>query len=853
MSKDRTKLIDELFTRALETPVSERDAYLDESCADGAVRDEVRSLLKAATSGALDEQMDLVRDEFWADVVATDRPPPDKIVGERIGAWRVINRLARGGLATVYLARRDDGEFEQDAAFKVLRRGLDTDDVVARFLAERQILSSLDHPAIARILDGGALPDGRPYLVLEYVDGQPITAYCNENDIPIRDRIGLIIQVLRALHHAHRHTVVHRDIKPSNILVSTEGNVALLDFGIAKLLDPDAVPGSSTLTRTGVSLLTPGYASPEQHAGEAVTTASDIYQVGQVLFELLTGRRPQFEAAKDSHDNWGPPSGFLKDSPTYKQVVGDLDAIVRMAMRIDPRDRYGSATEMIADLERYLDGKPVLAQPDTVRYRFSKLTRRRPWLLPVAATVVLGLIAYVTTLTIYSRQLLLEQQRAEAAQQFMVNLFQSADPFAATDAEAGRQITVVEALDFGRRRVEAESTEQPELRAALMLSIASVYQSLGQHVPAIELASQALPLNVDLYGEQSAEAINSMRLLANAHYANDDVDAAREYFDRQLEHSRILYADDGPALAAAEIASGIFENGQGKLSEGEVLLESAIDRLREAPEQNARLFIQAVNSLIDQHGTSDPASYVALLDEGLQVATDVYGENSLYAASMLLGIARNSFYLGRLDEAKANYAVALGVFDRELGPDHRDTIGHWNNYGFLLMGMKDDAAAEIVHRELIERLVPIHGENYRLVADNYQNLGGAINRQGRFEEALLLHQKARTIYLNVMEDGHLVSVFPLLSIAYVNLNLGDGIAAESAAAEALATFRQSVPDSYLEGVAMCLVGLGKEMQGDLTAGAALVEESHALMTPVPPNLAASPYPALCRVPGFASS
>jgi serine/threonine-protein kinase len=217
LNSEHRQLIDQVFTRALEMPGDSRAAYIAAACPNDAIKDEVLALLSAATSEALDERFDAARERIWREIAETDSAPEEDLAGQRVGAWKIGKRLARGGLATVFLAEREGGEFEQTAAFKVLRRGLDTDDVIARFRAERQILSALDHPAIAQILDGGALPDGRPYLVLEYVDGVAITDYCRETNASLRDRVGLIIQVLRALHHAHRHTVVHRDIKPSNI------------------------------------------------------------------------------------------------------------------------------------------------------------------------------------------------------------------------------------------------------------------------------------------------------------------------------------------------------------------------------------------------------------------------------------------------------------------------------------------------------------------------------------------------------------------------------------------------------------------------------------------------------------
>jgi serine/threonine-protein kinase len=801
-------------------------------------------LLEASSSDRLDEHFGAVRERLWSEVLGGVESAQEDLSGQRFGRWRIEGRIARGGLATVYLARRDDGEFDQKAAFKVLRRGLDTDDVVTRFRAERQILSSLDHPAIAKILDGGALPDGRPFLVLEYVNGKSITAYCDEREVDVRGRVRLIIDVLRGLHFAHKHTIVHRDIKPSNILVSTEGNAVLLDFGIAKLLDPDLLPGSSTLTRTGVSLLTPGYGSPEQLAGEPVTTASDIYQAGAVLFELLTGRRPDVLRPSGISDS-APPSRHLAGSPRLAQVRGDLDAIVQTAMQAESSRRYGSASEMVADLERYLDGRPVAAHPDTLVYRIRKLSKRRPWLFPVAAFAVLAVAAYVVTLTVYSSQLRIEERRSDAAQAFMVDLVSSPDPFAPADPERGRNITVVEALDLGRVRLENELADQPELQASLLGTLAGVYRSLDQNDDAIELGEQALALNLALYGESSEAVLANRRLLGAAYAAVGDYERAQDSFDRQLAAALRQYDADDPRLGLAETGTGAFDLSQGKPEEGLRKLRQGIERLRKDPGAYPDELISAAVTYTFQEGMGDPAESLALLEDALAVATSAYGDNSLYTANVLIAMGRARVEMRDFTAARAKYETGLAIYDSQLGPNHADTVIHYNNYGFLLLSAGDFAGAEAIHRTLVDRFIVLRGENHKLVADNYQNLAGAISRQGRFDEALPLHRKAYEVYLASGWD-HYRTVYPLLSIAYIEIESGDAAAAESAAMTALERFREAVPGSYLEGVAQCLVGLAREQQGDVATGGKLLRQSHPLMQQV--DLSGTPYPALCRLP-----
>jgi tetratricopeptide (TPR) repeat protein/tRNA A-37 threonylcarbamoyl transferase component Bud32 len=848
LSEDRRLLIDRIYARALELERDEREVYLRQACLDDEIRHEVERLVDAALTAPekLDERIDAIRESFWAGVLKGEAEPEEDLSGKRMGRWRIEDRIARGGLATVYSAQRDDGEFVQKAAFKVLRRGLDTDDVVARFRAERQILSTLDHPAIAKILDGGALPDGRPYLVLEYVDGEPITTHCEHHNVDVRGRVELMLTVLHALHHAHKHTVVHRDIKPSNILVSSEGNVVLLDFGIAKLLDPEAMPGSSTLTRTGVSLLTPGYGSPEQRAGQPVTTASDIYQAGLVLYELLSGERPDF--ARGAGDV-PAPSERLKGMQRHTEVRGDLDAIVTKAMHADPSRRYGSASEMADDLERYLEGRPVAARPDTLAYRAGKLLKRRPWVLPGTLVLVVAIAGYLVTLTLYSARLSREQQRAEAAQAFMVDLMSSADPYAPADPERGRDITVVEALGLGVKRLESELSDQPELKAALLGSIAHVYASLDQTAEAIDLAERALALNLELYGERSDAVLDNLRLLAQSHTAAGEYDKASALVTRQLDDARAMYSSSDPRLGLAEVAAGAFSKSQGDLEGGLALLTSGIDKLRAEPDEYAEPLIAAIVGSTDQDGMNDERASLPLLEEALAVAESKFGENSLYAARVRLGIGRDALYAGDVARSEKNYSQALGIFEELLGPRHNDTIAALQDYAVQMNVTGRHAEAEAVYRRLVDPLVELNGENHRTVADNYQNLATTITYQGRYDESLPLHRKAYEIYKSALDTDHYIIAFPLLSIASIELERHNSEEAYAAANEALERFRATVPETYLEGVALCLVGLALEQEGDTHQGSALVEQSHALI--LKREALVPKYTELCRVPSAA--
>ena len=842
------RLVDEAFSRALELSGEERSRYLARACAgDARLRRRIEALLAAAEAngGPFERSFDAARDRLLRAMLADREHAEDELAGQRIGPWRVERRIARGGLATVYLARRDDGQFDQLVAIKVLRRGLDTDDVVSRFRAERRILSSLEHPSIARLLDGGGLADGRPYLVLEFVDGEPITDWCAAKDTSLRGRVGLMIEVLRALHHAHARLVVHRDVKPSNILVSDGGSVKLLDFGIAKLIDPSEATLAPALTRTGVALLTPGYGSPEQHAGEPVTTASDIYQAGLVLYQLVTGKRP-FDGKPLEHAFLlPPPSEALQGTPAYRAVRGDLDAVVAKATQVDPSRRYGSADEMALDLSRYLDGRPVMAQPDSVGYRLRRLASRRPWLLPVVSLGALSVIAYVVTLTVYTARLDREQKLAASARQFMEDLFSSPDPFAPADPERGLNIRVVEALDLGQRRVRSELSDQPQLRATLLGSIAAVYASLDQHRQAIALREEALELEQSLYGPRSVQVVESLRVLGSLNSTAGDLERADDLLRRQLELARLAYPAGSSELARSEIAYALHKNRLGELQDSQAMLLSGIERLRAQPAADAQLLVQALVTLEQQRSAAAAPLGFDPLGEAEAVARTAFGSESVQVALVRLRRASSLTNSGDYAAAEEIFRAVIPLLEDKLGREHGTTLGALNNLGYLHHRRGDLAGAERIHAELVRRNVAKHGAAHRAVADSYQNLAGALTHQARYDESLPLHQQAYDLFRQVLNDDNYVIAIPLLSIAYVQLQRGEAAAAEAAAREAMLRLQPGPAANHLQGVARCLLGLSLERQGHTKDGAALIAESHQLMTgaSIP-----DPYPTLCRLP-----
>ena len=412
--RERFHRCEELFHGALPLSGEERETFLRQGCgADAALRADVDRLLAAHEhAGDFISSPAVVAAGQWS-------APDENLFGRLVGPYRIVREIGRGGMGAVYLAERADGQFEHRVALKVIKRGMDTDQVLARFRAERQILASLDHPNIARLLDGGSTDEGVPYFAMEYIEGEPIDAWTERRALSVEARLQLFLQVCGAVSYAHQHLVVHRDIKPLNILVTADGVPKLLDFGIAKVLHEGADDATSTVT--GMRLLTPEYASPEQVEGRHATTVSDVYALGVVLYELLTGRSPYRARSRTPLDvveavrTTDPerPSVVGGTEKLRRRLKGDLDTIVLTALRKEPARRYQSVEQLGGDIRRHLDGLPVRARPDTFGYRAGKFVRRNR--VPVAAGVLLGLalIAGTAATAYQAQQARLAQARAE--------------------------------------------------------------------------------------------------------------------------------------------------------------------------------------------------------------------------------------------------------------------------------------------------------------------------------------------------------------------------------------------------------------------------------------------------------
>jgi serine/threonine-protein kinase len=514
------------------------------------------------------------------------------LVGNRIGAYRITGLIGKGGMAEVYRAVRADDQYKKIVAIKLLRLNKSTSFFVSRFCHERQILANLEHSYIARFLEGGTTEDGVPYFVMEYIEGIPITDYCKKYDLPIRKRLELFCQVCEVVQFAHRNLVIHRDLKPSNILVTPEGTPKLLDFGIAKLLNTEAASDSPTGTITSLRLMTPEYASPEQVRGETVTTATDVYSLGSLLYELLTNQRVhqfksktivEFERVICRQDPERPSSvvtrvqgtkqiGNISAKKLGRELARELDSIILKAMEKNPLDRYHTAAQFLDDIRRYMQGIPIRAKTQTLGYRAMKFTQRHRTAVIFAATIfaLLGGLALVTTLQ--ASQIAKERDRAKETTDFLVNLFEVADP----GETRGNQVTAEELLKSGTRKIQSDLKEQPEVQASMLNTIGRVYIKLGLYDEAIPVLEKSLELRKQAYGDKNLEVASTMKTLASALQNAGQYDTAKKLITKALAIQRSVLGNRHAEVAGSLTILGDTLYEIGKYDEAEAAYREAL-------------------------------------------------------------------------------------------------------------------------------------------------------------------------------------------------------------------------------------------------------------------------------------
>lgn len=751
-----------LVAAAAELPLQQRAAYLDAQCgADAALRAEVDSVLRgAATVIAADSTAAADGNQTAAWTGATDAS--DGLIGVRLGHWMVLDVLGSGGMGTVYLGRRVAGDFDQDVAIKVLHLGVGMDQqLAARFRSERQILAQLDHPYIARLLDGGTLPGGAPYLVMELVEGERLSYYCETHDLGLAARLELMIKVCRAVQAAHRALVVHRDLKPDNILVDSHGEPKLLDFGIAKVLD--AVDGVQT--RADQRLLTPRYAAPEQFTGAVVTTATDIYALGVILYELLAGQSPYPENTGDVLSLIRVVCEIEPDPPSRRRALstrtgsrlagerlrGDLDAIVMKAMRKQPRDRYGSVDALIDDLQRYQRNEPVAARQGSRGYRARKFAARHKLALGLAGMLAIGVSATALTWRHQRDAVIHERDKSRQVTAFLIELFDQADPY----LNLGKPPNVNDIIRLGAQRLTPAEVADPDLRAELALTLSRVMHRLGAYERALAMAETAgAALSATADADPALQAAVQTRLGEALREKDRNVEA-------QAALRRALELADRSGDARIDLrATALTELGDLERSERNyeaavsTLQEAVADRLQLAGwpdletaaratgiQPQARALALSAHDLCRALVEGGPAAAAEpVCAQTLALKQRVFGPEHPALAPTLTQMANIRLAAG---DTEASFALSRQTLDltiKVLGPDHADVgVGHLNLGADLrAIGRFDEAEVEAREALRIFRLVRGPDHPHSLLALN--NLANIMYSQARFDESLAMHR-----------------------------------------------------------------------------------------------------------------
>jgi eukaryotic-like serine/threonine-protein kinase len=781
----RWQQIQSLFEQLVDVHGADRAAQLDESCGgDADLRLSVESLLDLDRS-----REDPLLNAIGAAAESLLEDHRDRLIGTRVGSYRIVSILGHGGMSIVYRAERDDAQYQQTVAIKVLQHATLHPRLRSRLHSERHILATLDHPSIARLIDSGDLEDGTPYLVMEHVDGESMDVFCDSRTLFIRERLELFIEVCAAVHYAHRNLVVHRDIKASNIFVTDEGAPKLLDFGIAKLLAPESLSHTLPVTRLQERILTPENAAPEQVLGRPITTATDIYALGVLLYLLLTGRSPyrllsysqlQLERAICMDDPARPSQMVVSklkgetDSDRSRisdrrglspqrlraRLTGDLDAIVAMAMRKEPDRRYPSVEALADDLRRHLMGQPVRARLGDWRYNTAKFLRRNVLVVLAAVGVFLGLtvIAGVTLwqnhrISIARDATAQERDRAQQVSAFLVEVFSRADPFYAQ----GKEPTAKDLLDRGAAEIRDNTNLQPEVRAQLLDSIAIAYRRQGLYANSIPLFEEVVAIRRD----------------------------ARPFNNRTL------------AVALANLSQALADAGRRVSAEADITEALKVLQTGDTPATVETADILQQFGLFSLNAKSDPGGAESMFKQALSIYRELPGDQNLAIASTLSALASTAVWSGKYEQGESYQREALNIFRATSNSKHPNHNVALASLGYILTQRGKFTEAEQTLNEALQVERTVFGVDNQRIAAIEADLGALYQREGDTTRALAAAKEALRISILRLGPTHPTTGYYYDGIANIYLQAGDLDDAESNVRKAMSVYAQELPPRHL--------------------------------------------------------
>jgi eukaryotic-like serine/threonine-protein kinase len=761
--------------------------------------------------------------------------PPNSWIGRRVGRYRLVAEIGRGGMGAVFRARRDDDQFRKEVAIKIIGTGILGPETLRRFLDERQILATFDHPNIVRLLDGGVTDDGLPYIVMDLIAGLPITEHCDKMCLGVRERLELLRTVCLAVQYAHQRLVIHRDIKPGNILVTADGTPVLLDFGIAKILDPLA----SAAGATRAFPMTPAYASPEQLRGSAATTATDVYSLGVVMYELLTGMS-RHNPAKTPFDEGiriveeepiRPSARILSEGSSVsarnrgtertalaRQLNGDLDRITMKALENDRTRRYESASELAAEISRYLRNEPVIASSPSTGYRARKFARRHRLGVSVAAIAVVLLIAFAWAMTLQARRIARERDRATREAQvsqritdFLTLLFSVPDP----NTAHGNNITARELLDTGSRQIDASLSAQPEVQARLMQTIGVTYTNLGLYAPALDELQRALDIQQRLLGLENPDTLRSMCAVARVYELQTKWQPAEKLYQQAVDIQRRVLGPEHPDRLDALQNLGYLIARQDRFSEGEKLVRDAVDIERRVLGVENPATLRGMTFLGDVLGfqgrwmeveevagqalaieqrvldRDDPRTQTTrnllagaldndgkhleaekVLREALDIDRRVLGSNNPVAAGRMGTLATVLTNEKQFSEAEKLFEEALQIYRRTVGRENGNTLATMNNLALLYWNEGRNQEAEKIFSEMAESFRRTLGPEHLNTLIVMTNLGLVYGSERRYDDAEKLLSQTIALKSKALGEHHRVTADSFYALASVVLRRG---------------------------------------------------------------------------------
>jgi non-specific serine/threonine protein kinase/serine/threonine-protein kinase len=863
MNNDRHARILELLIKAVDLSENERRAYLSEACKDAPeLQNEVESILADEEKSMMifnilnrgpgtpyrdvnELLVDLRSFIKRSEEPAEKREPLDREELKGIDDYKLLEPLGEGGMGIVYLADQVK-PVRRRVALKIIKLGMDTKQVVARFEAERQALAVMNHPNIARVYDAGATETGRPYFVMELVRGMPITDYCDHHKLTTNDRLDLFIPVCQAVQHAHQKGVIHRDLKPSNVLVTVgdEGPVPkIIDFGIAKAIE-HRLTERTLFTEQGQLVGTPEYMSPEQaeRTGLDVDTRTDIYSLGVMIYELLVGvlpfdpktlRKAGYSEIQRIIREVDPPristrfSGLgdtqisvaehrrTNPATLHKQLEGDLDWITMKSMSKDRTDRYASASELVADIVRYINQEPIQASPPSTLYRLDKFIKRHKTGVVAAALVILTLLIGIAGTSIglirakraentaKQAERIAREEAATASEMsdFLVGLFKVSDP----SETRGNSVTAREILDSGAEKIRTTLEDQPEVRSRLMGTMGEVYQSLGLYGEAELLLKEAVDVQSRVLGRDHLETLTSMNNLARLYLFQGKHSDAEILCLETLEIKRRVLGEDHPETLNSMNILAILYMEQGRYGEAEPLcLETLEIRRRVLGEDHPKTLGSMNNLAILYRKQGRDADAEPLYVESLEAKRRVLGDDHPKTLNSLNNLAILYWGLGRYADAEPLCLEALDAYGRVLGENHPETLNSLNNLAILYTDMKRYAVAESLHLETLEKKRRVLGEDHPETLKSMNNLALLYKDQKRYGEAERLYLDALHAKRHVHGDDHPSTLSTQNDLAVLYRKQGRYKEAEPILRQAWEARRRVLGEDHPETLSSCV-------------------------------------------------